>query len=494
MLQTFKNAWKIPDLRKKMIFTLIIVLIYRIGVAIYVPFVNVEAISTTTSLSNGLFGMINLFSGGSFEQATLFALSVSPYITASIVMQLLTIAIPALERLSKEGEEGKKKINKITRIVTMLLALITSYGYVKLLDANNLLNISHNVTRGAAKGKFLWIQLYHHTHTYSALNGGTVTLDVDKKFYFPYYFQMLVMIACFCAGAAIIMWLAERINERGIGNGISIILFANIISRGGRMVTELRNLLLDTNSTNYAVTAPFKKGSELAIGLVEVISFIVVFIAVIGLIVWFTNSERRIPIQYAKRVVGRKMYGGQSSNLPLKLNMAGVMPIIFASSIVSILPTIAGFFSTTDANGKAIGTNGFSKFVLKYLSSGTSIYIAAFIILIIAFSYFYIMISFNPIEVANNIRSNGGSIPGIRPGKPTSDYIKKILNRITTLGAIFLIVVAGIPMIIGAALPDFATLATFGGSSLLIVVGVALETTHDIEAQMTMRNYKGFLD
>ena len=450
MFQTVKNAWKIPDLRKKMLFTLIIILIYRIGANLYIPFVDVDAISSNVAyadLTSGIFGMLSLFSGGAFEQATLFALSVSPYITASIVMQLLTIAIPALERISKDGDEGKKKIAKYTRIITVVLALITAYGYVKLLDSYGLLLIDKSVNKSI------------------------------------YYLGMVVMVAAFCAGAAIIMWLAERINDHGIGNGISIILFANIISRGATMLTELINLMKDSNNATLFGGAAWKKGGALALGITEVVIYVVVFIALVGFIVWFTNSERRIPIQYAKRVVGRKMYGGQSSNLPLKLNMAGVMPIIFASSIVSILPTIANFTG-----------GGFQTFVSKWLDSGTPIYIISYIVLIFLFSYFYIMISFNPVEVANNIRSQGGSIPGIRPGKPTSDYIKKILNRVTTLGAFFLILVAGVPMIIGATIPDFARLATFGGSSLLIVVGVALETFQDLEAQMSMRNYKGFLD
>lgn len=449
MFQTFKNAWKIPDLRKKMLFTLMIILLYRIGANLFVPFVNVDAIFSQThasELTSGVFGMLSLFSGGAFEQATLFALSVSPYITASIVIQLLTIAIPALERLSKQGEEGKKKINQITRIVTVGLALITAYGYVKLLENYGLLLINK---------------------------------ETDKAMY---YFGMVTMVAAFCAGASIIMWLAERINDYGIGNGISIILFANIISRASTMITELRNLVMSSNYDTLNNQLP-KTGWDLVGGITEVVVYVVVFAALIGFIVWFTNSERRIPIQYAKRVVGRKMYGGQNSNLPLKLNMAGVMPIIFASSIVSILPTIANFTG-----------GGFKTFVNQWLDSGTPIYIISYIVLIWLFSYFYIMISFNPVEVSNNIRSQGGSVPGIRPGKPTSDYIKKILNRITTLGAFFLILVAGVPMIIGATVPDFARLATFGGSSLLILVGVALETAQQLEAQMSMRNYKGFLD
>lgn len=448
MIQTFKNAWKIPDIRKKLLFTLFIVLIYRIGTNLYVPFVDIDLISkqsTVTQLNSGIFGMINLFSGGAFEQASLFALSVSPYITASIVMQLLTIAIPYLENLSKEGEEGKKKINAYTRIVTVILSLITAYGYVTLLNSNGLLAVSKTADGGL------------------------------------YYFAYVVMIACFCAGASIIMWMAERINERGIGNGISIILFANIISRGGQMVNALIYLMKDET------TGAFLTGWKLALGIVGVIVFLAVAVAVVGLIVWFTNSEERIRIQYAKKVVGRKMYGGQTSNLPLKMNMAGVMPIIFASSIVSILPTIANFFPST---------NQFNQVVTNYFGSNTPVYIFLYLIFLFLFSYFYIMISFNPVEVANNIQNNGGSIKGYRPGSETANYIKRHLDRITAIGAVFLSVIACVPMIIGAFTTSAALsqLLTFGGSSLLIVVGVALETVRAVEAQMKLRNYKGFLD
>ena len=444
MVQTFGNAWKIKDLRRKMLFTLMIVLLYRIGANLYVPFVNVDAIQSNAYISqmtSGIFGMVNLFSGGAFEQASLFALSVSPYITASIVMQLLTIAIPALERLSKEGDEGKKKINAITRIVTVALAVITAYGYVKLLNSYGLLLISK-------------------------------TADPAM-----YYLGMVLMVACFCAGASIIMWMAEQINQRGIGNGISIILFANIISRGGAMLTSMIAMMQDSMGN-------WLTGGKLAIGIVEFVLSIVLAVVTVGLIVWFTNSEERIRIQYAKKVVGRKMYGGQSSNLPLKMNMAGVMPVIFASSIVSILPTIAGFTKTT---------SGFYKVVNNYLGANTPAYILTYFVLIFAFSYFYIMISFNPVEVANNIKNNGGSIKGYRSGSETAAYIKKHLNRITTLGAVFLAVIAGVPMIVGALVPSFVTLA-FSGTSLLIAVGVILEVARDVEAQMKLRNYKGFLD
>lgn len=448
MIQTFKNAWKIADIRKKLLFTLFIVLIYRIGANLYVPFVDTDQLlfvkTYQNAMSAGIFQLVNMFSGGAFEQATLFALSVSPYITASIVMQLLTIAIPYLENLSKEGEEGKKKINAYTRAVTAILAVITAFGYVTMLNSYGCLAVSKSA------------------------NGAL------------YYFAYVVMIACFCAGAAIIMWMAERINERGIGNGISIILFANIISRGSTMVSALIALLKDANGH-------FLTGGKLVLGILWIVLFVAVSVAVVGLIVWFTNSEERIRIQYAKKVVGRKMYGGQTSNLPLKMNMAGVMPIIFASSIVSILPTIANFFGES---------NGFRKFVTNYLGTNTPVYIFLYLVFLFLFSYFYIMISFNPVEVANNIQNNGGSIKGYRPGAETANYIKRHLNRITAIGAVFLSVIACVPMIVGVYVTNtaFSTLLTFGGSSLLIVVGVALETVRSVEAQMKLRNYKGFLD
>ena len=444
MIETFGNAWKIADLRRKMLFTLMIVLLYRIGANLYVPFVDIVGIKQNAGAwldFSGIFGMINLFSGGSFEQASLFALSVSPYITASIVMQLLTIAIPALERLSKEGEEGKQKINAITRIVTVALAVITAYGYVMLLESNGMLLIS------------------------KSHDGGL------------YYLGLILMVTSFCAGASIIMWLAEQINQHGIGNGISIILFANIISRGYSMAISMVGMMQDGLGN-------FLKGADLAVGIIEFVISLALTIASIGMIVWFTNSEERIRIQYAKKVVGRKMYGGQSSNLPLKMNMAGVMPVIFASSIVSILPTVAGFTKES---------SGFYKVVTTFFGPSTPAYILTYFVLIFAFSYFYITISFNPVEVANNIKNNGGSIKGYRSGSETAAYIRKHLNRITTMGAVFLAMVAGVPMIVGALRPSFTSMA-FSGTSLLIAVGVVLEIVRDVEAQMKLRNYKGFLD
>lgn len=439
MFQTIKNAWNVPELRKKILFTLLILLLYRLGANIPVPYVSADVLNSFNQYTAGsIFQFMNILSGDAFGKATLFALSVSPYITASIVIQLLTVAIPALERMAKD-EDGKKKIAGITRIVTVALALITAYGYAMYLRSYNMLAFDSS--------------------------------DSAKVF------KYAVIIACFCAGASLIMWLAEKINEFGIGNGISIILFANIIARLPALCNSLFGMMFDDGKFKWT-------------GLVLVIVSLSITLAAVLLVVWFTNSERRIPIQYAKRVVGRKMYGGQSSNLPLKLNMTGVMPIIFANSIVAIPATIATFFPNT--KWLQWITNNFNYYTWPYL--------LVFLALIIAFSYFYTLISFNPVEVANNIRDNGGAIPGIRPGKTTAQYIQKILSRITLIGGVFLCVIAGAPMVITIvdyAIHDgsltFAGLA-FGGSSLLIVVGVALETVHELEAQLTMRNYKGFLD
>ncbi len=435
MFATIKNAWKIAELRSKMLFTLFIILIYRLGANLPVPYVSSNAIdSFNTATTGSIFSYLNILSGDAFGKATFFALSVSPYITASIVIQLLTVAIPALQRLSEAGEEGKKKITSITRYTTAALALITAYGYMKIMG------------------------------TY-----GMLVSDIN-------WFGKLVLVACYCAGAAVIMWLAEKINVHGIGNGISIILFANIISRVPALIGQVWGMIF-TGSTTFA-------GFD-AWGIPKAILSIAITLGVTVLIVWFTESERRIPIQYAKRVVGRKMYGGQNSNLPLKLNMSGVMPIIFASSIVSVPATIASFFPNS----------GFANWVNKIFNYNTWTYLIIYLILIVLFSFFYILISFDPVEVSNNIQKNGGSIPGIRSGRPTVQYIKKILNRITLLGAIFLCFIAGFPMLINIfnslINPDSTTFAgiAFGGNSLLIVVGVAIEIVHDIEAQVAMRSY-----
>ena len=433
MFQTLKNAWKIADLKRKLLFTLLIVILYRLGAQIPVPYINAELLENSASYFVGIFEYMNWLSGSALSQATLFALSVSPYITASIIVQLLCVAIPALEKLSKEGEAGKKKITAITRYVTVGLALITSFGYMKLLD--------------------------------SGMGSGQSFLVEDAG-----VFAKIVIVACYCAGASLIMWLAEKINEFGIGNGISMILFANIIAGVPTLVGSLWGMV---TGAKY-----------LAVGIILGVVSLAITLAVIVFIVLVNDSERRIPIQYAKKVVGRKMYGGANTNLPLKVNMSGVMPIIFASSIVSIPATIGAFFP----NAKWLS------WLTDYLSYDSWVYIALYLILIVAFAYFYIMISFNPVETANNIQNNGGAIRGVRPGKPTVEFITKILNRITLIGALFLCIIAGLPMIINAVFQgQFAGLA-FGGNSLLIVIGVALETFRDLEAQITLRNYKGFLD
>lgn len=429
MFKTIANAWKTVDLRKKILFTVLIVLLYRVGTAIPVPFLNAQVLSSSLLSSQGsLFQYLNILSGGAMSQATLFALGVSPYITASIVIQLLTIAIPYLERISKEGEEGQKKLNQLTRIATVVLGLVTSFGYYKLLENNN---------------------------------------AITNKGVFPAF----VIILSYCAGSSLVMWLAEKINENGIGNGISIILFANIVSRLPSMIHNLWSAYLTSGNAGKII---------LGIGV------IIVSLAATALIVFITDSERRLPIQYAKKVVGRKMYGGQSSTLPLKVNMTGVMPMIFANSIVSIPATIQMFVNPKQGSFWAgffnlFGTDGW-------------LYAALTAILIVAFAYFYVTISFNPIEVANNLKKNGGFIPGIRPGKPTSDYITKVLSRITLIGALFLVVIAVLPLVAniisGAKLSSLA----FTGSSIIIVVGVVLETAREIESQMTMRHYKGFLE
>ena len=433
MLQTVKSGWKIPELRKKILFTLMIVILYRIGAVIPVPYVSSDMLSLIMSQDAGsLFQYINLLSGDAFAQATLFALSVSPYITAQIIMQLLTIAIPALERLSKDGEEGKKKINQISRYVTIGIAVITAYGYYMYMKAYNVI-----------------------------VNEGV--------------FEAIVIVACYVAGSALIMWLAEQINDYGIGNGVSIILFANILSG---LPAFLVNLF----------TQMFAGGWK---GLVYALVVMIIGLGMLTFIVFMSESERRLPVQYAKKVVGRKMYGGQSTNLPIKVNMSGVMPIIFANSILGLPTTIAAMLSTPKEG------SFWDKF-LNFFSYTSWFYVVLFIILIIAFAYFYIAISFNPVEVSNNLKKNGGFIPGIRPGKPTADYITKVLNKIILIGAVMLCVVAAMPLIINivatkALGAGIGTLA-FGGSSIIIVVGVVIELVRAIEAEMTMRHYKGFLE
>ena len=505
MFQTLKNAWKTQELKTKLLFTLLIVVLYRLGSAIPVPWIDSSVIAG--SLTQNMNYAVQLIAGDAFAQANLFALSVSPYITSSIIIQLLTIVIPALERWSKEGEEGKKKINLLTRIVTMALALVTSFGYALMCITRGFTSLT--ITKS---NTLYWAQ--NPNVKVSGLFGTTgVFTNVG--------FQFIVMIACYVAGAALVMWLAEKINERGIGNGISIILFANIIARLPQTFVGLFTMVKDA-ITGVTVSKPAENAVfTLICSIIWALFVIALLIGLAWLIVWFTDSERRIPVQYAKKVVGRKMYGGSSSNLPLKLNMAGVMPVIFANSIVSIPGTLATIFPNAE---------WLTNLSNNYFNYTKPLYVLLSVILLFVFAYFYILISFNPTEVANNIRNNGGAVPGIRPGKPTRDYIQKVLNRITLIGAVFLCVVSELPKVLvslfatandllvvfkdnvvfkaindfyntgyysieamGSAQHVFLTIA-FSGTSVLIVVGVILETVRELEAQLTMRNYKGFLD
>ena len=425
MIQTLKNAWRVEEIRKKLLFTLIILLIFRIGNAIPVPYVNTAALqSYFTSLQNTVLGLLNVMSGGAFSQATIFALSIQPYINASIIIQLLCIAIPALERMSKEeGEEGKKKIASITRYSTVAIALLQGFAYYMLIK-----------------------------------NNGLIVAEARDSFW-----AAIVIVLTFTSGSALIMWLGEQITEYGIGNGISMILFAGIISRFPvSIASTISNVI--SGSLKWWVAVLMYIGA----------------LAIIVLIVFVNDAERRIPVQYAKRVVGRKMYGGQSTHLPMKVNMSGVMPIIFAQSIASLPATIAAL--TGHSNSAWTRTN-------------TIWYAVLYFALIIFFAYFYSTIQFNPIEVANNLKKNGGYIPGFRPGKPTSEFIQRVLNKITLFGAIYLGILATVPILI-SVFSKTANLTglSLGGTSIIIVVGVALETIRAIEAQLLMRNYKGFLD
>ena len=435
MLQTIRNAWKIADLRKKLIFTFIILLLYRLGNVIPVPFVNTVTMSAmfqSADIQNSILSLFNMMSGSAFSRATLFALSIQPYINASIIIQLLTIAIPALERLSKEGgEEGRKKIERITRYTTVGLGLLMGWAY--------------------------WMMLKNYNVQWDN------QLLVETGFV-----PAITVILSFTAGSALVMWLGEQITEFGIGNGISMILFANIVSRLPQMVMNLGSGLINDFAGYWYVA------------LVAIVGIV----ALIMLIVYVTNAERRIPVSYAKRVVGRKVYGGQNTFLPIKVNMSGVLPIIFAQSVATLPATIAMFLN------KAGDSNPW----YKYAWSNTSaVYLVVYLLLIVAFSYFYATIQYNPVEISNNLRKNGGFIPGYRPGRPTSDFIKRVINKITLFGAIFLGVVAILPILTGMISDKFSAMA-IGGTSVIIVVGVALETVQAIEAQMLMRHYKGFLE
>lgn len=449
MIKTLANAWKVADIRKKLLFTAFIVLVFRIGSMIPVPFLNIVD-EIDIGKGNTILTYLSLMTGSAFTYGTIFAMSITPYINSSIIMQLLAVAIPALERLQKEGEEGRKKIASITRFVTVGLAVLQSLAYFFYLRANNYLMT-------AADG--------------TAFTG------------FDAVFQAVVIITVLTAGTAVIMWLGEQITIQGIGNGISIILFAGIVSRFPTLIKQYIQYL-DTGRMVYRFLVPM---------------VFVLFIAMIVYIVFMDNAERRLPIQYAKRVVGRKMYGGQSTHMPIKVNMSGVLPIIFASSILSLPATVQMFISSDKYQGT------FWEKFFDAFQSDSWWYAVMYFILIIFFAYFYSTIQYNPIEMANNLRKNNGAIPGIRPGRPTSDYIFRVLSRLTLVGVLMLSVVALLPMIISlicdAAIPpmteggnDGGFSVSLGGTSIIIMCGVALETVRQIESQMMMRHYKGFLD
>ena len=430
MIQTIRKAWGIPELRKKIVFTLLILLIFRVGNAIPTPYINTELLGAYIDSTGGsLLSLYNVMSGGAFAQATVFALGVQPYINSSIIIQLLTIAIPALERLAREGgEAGKKKITSITRYATVAIALLQAFGYYMICKNYGILEQSG-----------IW--------------------------------PALVIIVTLVAGSSFVMWLGEQVNEFGIGNGISMILFAGILARIPTAFTTGRYFVAQKGSIGYL---------WLALVLLGILAMIV-------LIVHVNGAERRIPVQYAKRQVGRKMYGGQASTLPMKVNMSGVLPIIFAQSIASLPATVWAFVGTPDKDTSPVAYSIYSAIDTKSV-----LYLIVYFLMIIGFSYFYATIQFNPVEISNNLKKNGGFIPGFRPGQPTSQFIAKVLNKVTLFGAIYLGIVAIAPLIVGKALDNYSL--AIGGTSVIIVVGVALETVQALESQMLMRQYKGFLE
>ena len=431
MIQTIRKAWGIPELRKKIIFTLLILLIFRSGNAITVPYVNTAALKAQLDMMGAtILGLYNVMSGGAFANATVFALSIQPYINSSIIIQLLTVAIPALERLARDGgEEGRKKIQAITRYTTVGIAVLQSIGYYMMMK-------NYNLLQPGADG--IW--------------------------------PALVIIVTFIAGSSFVMWMGEQVTEFGVGNGISIILFAGILSRVPVMVSQ-----------------GIAFGMQKSVNWLWVILLVVAMLALVVFIVFINDAERRIPVQYAKRQVGRKMYGGQSTNLPMKVNMSGVLPVIFAQSIASLPITIWTFIGIPTQEESPIAYS-----IYQAIDTKSIIYMVVYFIMIIGFSYFYSSIQFNPVEIANNLKKQGGFIPGFRPGKPTVDFIKKVLNKITLFGAIYLGIVAICPLILGKIVGN-SSLA-IGGTSVIIVVGVALETVKALESQMLMRQYKGFLE
>lgn len=436
MFKTIRNAFAIPDIRKKLFFTLFIIIVFRIGSVIPVPFVDIQGLQQAMGGmgQDSIFAYVNTMTGGAFANATIFAMGITPYINSSIIMQLLCVAIPALERLSKEGEDGRKKIAAITRYVTVLLGLIQGIAYFFYLKGSNLLLFREG---------------------------------------FSVWFAAFVIVLTFTAGTAFMMWLGEQINERGIGNGISILLFAGIVARLPLTVMQIIDFFkyagLGGAFTKYYFVTPI---------------FIILFFAIIWIITFMQDAERRIPVQYAKRVVGRKMYGGQSSHLPIKVALGGVMPVIFASSILSIPSTLEMFFPAPEGS--------FGAGIYAAFRPDGWLYLVLYFLLILAFAYFYTTIQYNPVEMANNLKQNNGTIPGIRPGQPTAEFIRKILSRITLIGALFLAFIAIVPSVY-TAVAGLRGLS-MGGTSVIIVVGVALETVKQMESQMMMRHYKGFLD
>ena len=466
MIQTIRKAWGIPDLRKKIIFTLLILLIFRIGNAITVPYINTEALQVQlASMGSTYFGLLNTLSGGAFSMATVFALSIQPYINSSIIIQLLTVAVPYLERLAKEGgEEGRRKIQSITRYATVAIAILQALGYYMMMQRYDLL---------ASDATGIW--------------------------------PALVIVITLIAGSSFVMWMGEQVNEFGVGNGISIILFAGILARVPSMISgmidgvrtwsgvqagsiTLEGLTSSYESAGYSSELAAQQAQAVldnAIAPWGVVLLIIGILALIVFIVFISDAERRIPVQYAKRQVGRKMYGGQSTNLPMKVNMSGVLPIIFAQSIATLPITIWSFIGVPDE-----GTT--SRAIYDAIDTQSVIYMVVYFIMIIGFSYFYSTIQFNPVEIANNLKKQGGFIPGFRPGKPTVDFIKKVLGKVTLFGAIYLGIVAICPILVGKIISNPSV--SIGGTSVIIVVGVALETVKALDNQMLMRQYKGFLE
>lgn len=441
MFKTLRDAWRIKDIRKKLLYTLFMIIIFRLGCALVVPFLDTSVVSNWMSenaTGGNFLEYLNIITGGALSQSTVFSLSITPYINASIIMQLLTYALPPLERMREEGEEGQKKLNKITAAVAMAIALFMSIAY------------------------------------YLTLKNGMGAV-VKGSTTFENVFIGAVIVMSFVAGTSIVVWMGNRINDKGIGNGISMILFAGILARFPQMVGTMASLTSSDPNPYLFVS----------------IAVLILFVAIITFIVFMNNAERRIPIQYAKRVIGRKQYGGQTANIPVKVMMSGVMPIIFAMSFMS-LPSTIELFKPLYADPQGFWQNFYNGFI-NFFKMNSGGYAAIYFVLIIAFNFFYVSMQYNPIEIANNLRQNNGAIPGIRPGKPTSDYIQRVLNKITLVGAFFLGIIAIFPIFMTMWDSALSSLA-MGGTTVLIVVSVALETARTLESEMMMRHHKGFLE